>query len=95
MAENLHLGVMKPEYLQRAQQLTQSMNEHTQAGNKAAAMSRHPSMPASRKKEFNQQAQQHLQTAKSNAQTLQSMTATPAETLSRRSNFDTQVPSMN
>lgn len=95
MTDILQLGVMKPEYIQKAQQLTQSMNQHTQQGMKLAAMSRHPSVPSNRRSAFNQQAQVHLSQAKSNAQTLQSMIPSPAETLTRRENFDSQVPSMN
>jgi hypothetical protein len=68
----MQLGVVKPQYIQKAVGLGRSITASRTAAGKAQAMARHPA-GASRSQEFHQQAQAHLNAAQSNQSRLDSM----------------------
>jgi hypothetical protein len=92
---DVQLGVLKPDYMAKAGQAQASYGQNMAISRRKSAMARHPSVAGSpRSAEFHAQAQQHLGAAQSNVQTVRSMTAQPAETLS--GNFTrSSNPSMN
>lgn len=91
MAE-LHIGVLKPEYMAKAGQMQSGAKVSRMAarGKQAAAKA----MPG-RSQEFHAQAQQHLGNAKSNAQTVRDMSAAPAEQGLQGNFVRSNNPSMN
>src|SRR5690348_5008859 len=48
----VHLGVLKPEYIQRANSLGKTMAMHTKSAHRAESMARHPSAGSRRKELF-------------------------------------------
>lgn len=70
--DNVQLGVVKPQNIQKAASLGAAAVNSRSAAGKAQAMARHPA-GAGRSAEFHQQAKMHLNAATSNEARLQSM----------------------
>lgn len=94
MAGKVQMGVLKVGYLAQAAREHMSYRNNMGNAKRSSAMANHPSVRGtSRSSEFHAQAQRHLASAKSNADTVRSMTATPAESFSGGIRSDN--PTMN
>lgn len=57
---DVHMGVLKPEYIQRANSLAKTMRLHAKEASKAESMARHPAA-GSRRKELMDSALSHTE----------------------------------
>lgn len=91
----VHMGVLKPEYIQRAQQQYKNMGNLERLGHQNEAMARHPAARRlGRDKEFHASAQIHLEKAAQIGNELLANAATPAGQFTRRGMFHTAINSM-